>query len=214
MRNGYDFGDIIDEIIEHALGENSVASDVDSARRSIFFVLNDWHARQFNTWRVRSLDLAFIGGFAKIQLPLDLDDVLVVNALSADGKETPMVRLSETQWAMLTTKNTAGQPTQFVLHRTEPAVIEFTPAGFSGATQGVRITYIQRPADFDRYSTDVDLPARWHNALITNAALHLALKRPERANKRITGLTQLATSSLTLALGDDRQRVSFKMRIG
>jgi hypothetical protein len=218
MNTGFDFADIVDEVMARALGETTTAADVASAKRSIYMVLEDWHAQQFNTWRIKTLETGFVSGVPTVALPMDLDDVLTVNAVSNASMEriteTPMQRISETEYSQLTTKLTTGLPTQFVLHRTEPPSMTCVPAGRYGRTETIRITYIKRPEMYDRFGTSVDAPARWVNPLIFGAAADLAMKNPDRSSGRAENLSAMYQRALTLALANDRQRTSFRMRIG
>lgn len=218
MNTGFDFADIVDEVMARALGETTTAADVVSAKRSIYMVLEDWHAQQFNTWRIKTIEVGFVSGNPTLTLPLDLDDVLAITVVTDPNmqrvSETALMRISETEYANLTTKQTRGIPTQFVLHRTEPPGLTCVPAGRDGRTEILRITYIQRPELFDRFGTTVDAPARWLNPLILGAAADLAFKNPERAGPRADTLAGMYQRALTIALANDRQRNSFKMRIG
>lgn len=214
MQSGFDYADIVDEVLGYAVGENSTASDVISAKRSIYMVMEDWHARQLNTWRIKTQDFQFMGGSPRVTLPVELDDVLSVNVLNLAGNETPLRRLSETEYANLTTKDVAGQPTQYVLRRSEQPVLTCTPVGRTGVTETLRIVYIKRPDKYDRFGSDLDAPARWQNALILGAAASLALKSGQRAINPPDVLTGLYVAALDLALTNDRQRKPFRMRIG
>lgn len=223
MRSGFDFADILDDILQRSLGENATAADVISARRSVHMVLESWHAQQFNTWRIVVQDFSFVPGVPRITLPLYVDDVLNISRVNRQTQGTPfesdvpMARISETEYAKLSVKNTPGQPTQFVLHRTEPPAVTFHPTGAPGANEIVRVTFIRRPDEFDRNSNDVGAPARWQNALILNAAYDMASKHSERlgeaAEGKIARLERQAIAALELAQQNDRQRVRFRLRI-
>lgn len=216
MRTGFDYADIMDEIIERAFGETSTSDDIISAKRSMYMVLEDWHAQQFNTWRVKSIDTGFAAGVALVPLPLGLDDVLEVTSIERLGEvvnENPMTRVSETEYAQIANKATAGRPSQYTLRRTEPPRLACYPAGRLGQTEILRVTYIERPSQFDRNGTDLDAPARWLNPLILGVAADLASKNPERAKGRIPRLDAAYARALDIALKNDRQRNSFKMRI-
>ena len=207
----------MDEIVQRAYGENSTAEDIISARRSVYLVLENWHAQQFNTWRVKTRDFAVVNGRAR--LPAQIDDVLAVTCLTqfSDGStsETAMKRISETEYANITAKEIAGQPTTYTLRRTELPEIFTHPRGRTGRTEMIRVTYIARPDNFDPRASGVDdLPARWLNPLILNAALDLASKNPERSGLRLEILAANAPVAVAVAQANDRQRNSFHMRIG
>lgn len=217
MRSGFDIADLMDEIVQRAFGETSTAADIISARRSIYLVLENWHAQQFNTWRIRTEEYVVSNG--QVRLPVKIDDVLSVTCLNqfSDTRttETPMERMSETEYANLTAKDIAGQPTTYMLRRTELPVMFVHPQGRTGRTEKIRVTYIARPDNYDphRDGTD-DLPARWLNPLILNAALDLASKEPERSGMRLEILAANAPIAVAVAQANDRQRNSFRMRIG
>lgn len=218
MKTGFDFADVIDEIVERAYGETTTAADIISARRSIYLVLESWHAQQMNTWRIKTQDFQVANG--TVNLPASIDDVLTVTCVSqfSGGRETEvaLTRISETEYANLTTKDTSGQPTQFMLRRTEPPAIRVHPRGRADRpSEKLRITYIARPANYDRTSQGSDdMPSRWLQPLIMSAALDLASKNPERAGMRLEILAANAPMILAVAQTNDRQRNSFRMRIG
>ena len=207
----------MDEIVQRAYGETSTAEDIISARRSVYLVLENWHAQQFNTWRIQTKDFSIVNGRAR--LPANIDDVLTVTCLTQfnDGRttETAMERISETEYANLTAKEIAGQPTAYTLRRTELPELFAHPRGRTGRTETLRVTYIARPDNFDPRASGVDdLPARWLNPLILNAALDLASKNPERSGLRLEILAANAPIAVAVAQANDRQRNSFRMRIG
>ena len=215
MRSGFDYADIIDEITQRALGENTTAADVASARRSIYLVLENWHALSYNTWRVKTQD--FAAGDGVVYLPATVDDLLTATLVRQSGGQTSEIvlrRISESEYAAIANKDSSGPPTQFVLRRTEPPTLQLHPKGRTAHVEIIRATYISRPAAFDRSAhTADDLPARWLHALIIGAALDLASKFPERAGDRFTILSATYPVALQMALSNDRQRTSFRWRI-
>ncbi len=217
MRSGFDIADIMDEIVQRAYGETTTAADIISARRSMYLVLENWHAQQFNTWRVRTKD--FFSANGRISLPRQIDDILTATCVNdmADERvtETAMERVSETEYANFTTKDIVGQPTSYMLRRTEMPQLFVHPKGRTGRTEKIRITFIARPDNYDHLSDGLDeVPARWLNALIINSALDLASKNPERSGMRLEILAANAGPAVALAQSNDRQRSSFRMRIG
>jgi len=206
----------MDEIVQRAYGDTNTAADIISARRSVYLVLENWHAQQFNTWRIRTQDFFVANG--RVSLPRNIDDVLTITCLNefAEGRitETAMERVSETEYANFTTKEITGQPTSYMLRRTELPTLFVHPRGRTGRTEKIRVTFIARPDNYDPMSNGVDeIPARWLNALILNAALDLASKNPERSGMRLEILAANAGPAVMLAQTNDRQRNSFHMRI-
>jgi hypothetical protein len=221
MRNTFDYADIIEEVMETGLGDTATADDVITARRSIHLLLVDWSAKQYNTWRVQTRDFAIPGVAAPIQLPVNIDDIMIAKTVVDNTDETPMTRMSEAQYAALTDKTIIGRPTQFLLRRTEPPQLFVYPVGRSGG-ETIRLTYVERPEAFDRNRNSVDAPDRWIKALILGAAASLVRKRPNRfmtsagystAEQRYQSLQSDYGVALAEALVNDRQRTGFRLRI-
>jgi hypothetical protein len=216
MRSGFDIADIMDEIVQRAYGERTTAEDIISARRSVYLTLENWHALQYNTWRIRTKD--FIAANGILNLPAGIDDILTATCVNefSDSRtsETAMERISETEYANLTTKDIAGQPTTYMLRRTELPRMFLHPRGRTGRPEKIRVTYIGRPENYSPFEDGTDdLPARWLNALILSAALDLASKNPERSGLRLQILSANAGPAVGVALANDRQRNNFRMRI-
>lgn len=219
-RSGFDFGDVVEEVIDRTVGESSTAEDVTSIRRSIHLVMEEWHAAGYNTWRVKHRDFSFGATEGQVALPSEIDDILQANIVLSYGvdgaaRETPLSRMSETQYAQLNTKSTQGVPTQYVLYRSEPPSLAVFPVGRQGQTETLRITYVARPAAFDRFDNDSDIPSRWLRALIFGVSADFASKRPRRVHPRVAErLDAQYAEARELALRNDGQRVGWKMRMG
>lgn len=219
-RSGFDFGDVVEEVIDRTVGESSTAEDVTSIRRSIYLLMEEWHAAGYNTWRVRQRDFSFGSTEGRVALPTELDDILQANIVlsyGSDGapRETPLSRMSETQYAQLNTKSAQGVPTQYVLYRTEPPSLAVFPVGRQSQTETLRLTYIARPAAFDRFDNDSDIPSRWLRALIFGVAADFASKRPRRVDPSLVQRLDVRyDEARELALRNDGQRVGWKMRMG
>jgi hypothetical protein len=219
--NSFDYADLIEEVMETGLGETATADDVITTRRSIHNLLIEWSASQYNTWRVKTQDFSIPGVAAPITLPARVDDIMVAQTVIDGRKETPMTRMSEAQYAALTTKTISARPTQFLLRRSEPPQLFLYPVGRDDQDI-LRLTYVERPETFDRGNNDIDAPDRWTKALILGAAMQLVRKRPNRfmtaagystAEQRYQSLKADYDTALAAALVNDRQRTGFRFRI-
>jgi hypothetical protein len=122
-----------------------------------------------------------------------------------------MRRISATQYAQLANKATLGDPSQFWLDRRDRPRLHVYPIGPAPLV----ITYVARPAEFDRYSSDTgDVPGRWLEAMVTGLALDLARKRPPYNEGLINRLRGEALEAETLAQRADRDRGRFRYNIG
>lgn len=206
---GFDFADILDDAVDRAGGDQTTAADVVRVRRGMRLLLERWEAQGFNTWRIKTTTVLATGLVTTARLPDDLDDVLNVSAVQDHGSESSMRRISATEYAQLATKRSTGNPSQYWLDRKEPPVLHVYPVGPAPLV----ITYVARPADFDRFGNNTDdVPGRWLEALILGLALDLARKRPPYDDALINRLNMEAKEAEGLAQRADRDRIRFRYR--
>lgn len=214
MSQPFDFAELVEEASERAGGEGTTAADVHSLRRSLYLIQQDWMQKNYPTWRVEFMDIHLTGTTAEIQLPEYVDDVIQVNSLTDSHiHEQPMRRIPPDQYAMITDKLTTGRPAQYFLKRSEPPVLHVYPVGTTTTVTGLRIMYIKRPDEFERYSNESDIPGRWARALVQALALELAKKRPPYSEDLISRLEREALQAEGLAARDDRDRSNYRVRI-
>ena len=128
--------------------------------------------------------------------------------------EAGMRRISATQYAQLTKKQTYGRPSQYYLDRATNPKLFVLPIGVENQITNIIVTYVERPDSFDRYEGNNDVPGRWLGALVAGLALDLAEKRPPYDENLIARLQGKATDAEDIAQRADRDRTSFRMRIG
>lgn len=211
MVAGFDFADVYDEVVDRAGGEQSTASDVVRVRRGLRLLLERWEAKGFNTWRIRSLNTMSTGSGAEIQLPRCVDDVINVNALRMGKSESPMRRITAVEYAQLANKTIGGQPSQYWLDREAPSPALYVyPIGKAP----IIVTYVERPADYDRFSDENldSVPGRWLEALVAGLAHDLACKRPPYNEQLISRLKAYAVDAEEIAQDADRNRARFRYR--
>ena len=221
MSDGFDLVDIIEHAVQSSGGQTALAEDITKARRALRIIMERWTAQRFNTWRLSNCQIALAGN-PKVRLDHTVDDVFQVNVSwgQGGGQQSPMSRIGVDQYSELTNKLTAGRPTQYYLNRTEPPDLFIYPIGNPGDV--LDVWYVERPAAFDVYGTDVDAPSRWTEALVKCVALELARTRKiidKEGNdigyneSLIARLEREAGIATELAQNADRQRVSYRFRI-
>ena len=214
MSQPFDFADLVEEASERAGGEATTAADVYSLQRSLYLIQQDWMQKGYPTWKITTVDIGISGVAPEVQLPDDVDDVIQVNSMLRNSDhEQPMRRITADEYARLTTKSTAGRPVQFYLKRTDPPVLYVYPVGAAYQTNYLRVTYIQRPAEFERYAANSDVPGRWTRALVQALALELAKKRPPYNEETIARLERELIMAEDRAGKDDRDRSVYRVRI-
>lgn len=220
---GFDFADIVDEAVDRSGGQTATAADVLRVRRGLRLLTEAWNAEGYNLWRVMSSSVVIPAGSGvpHITLPRNVDDVIQCNSRRWDGSggfpnaEMPMIRISEAQYAILTTKTTAGRPSQYCLRRSDPPELLVFPIGDEGFGWELTYTYVERPARFERYDSvsDREVPGRWLGALVAGLALDLAKKRPPFNEELIARLQRDYDAAASLAQMGDRGRQRFRYRI-
>lgn len=220
---GFDFADVVEDAVQRAGGETATADDIIKCRRSMRLILERWSALRYNTWRIRDISVG-AGGTRSILLPKDVDDIISINVnnqpdnFTGVGSEAAMRRIGPDAYSTLTSKDTAGQPSQWYLNRTyEQPQLFIYPIGRTGTTEILNITYVQRPESYTRYGNDMDAPGRWLEALVLCMAADLARKRPmvdgTYNEALIARLIAEAEQAITLAGDNDRSRHNYRFRM-
>lgn len=215
MYSGFDFADVVDEVVARTGGETATAADILKIRRGLRIITERWTAQGFNTWRIKSLAVTVAAGIPEVPIPDKVDDIIVAQSvMSGLGSEAGMRRISASEYAQLTRKTTRGRPSQFWLNRQEKPKLYVFPAGRENADDTIILTYVERPADFERYSNEGlnDIPARWLEALILALATDLARKRPPLNEGLIARLKSEADEAESTAQRTDRDRANYSMR--
>jgi hypothetical protein len=211
---GFDFADLVDEAVARSGGEGATASDVLNVRRSLRLLTERWLAKGFNTWRIKEINIGLLGVSPVVRLPAGVDDVLTVNVRTSGGSEVNIRRISPAEYHSLTKPMTLGQPSQFYLDRATPPSLYVFPIGTPTSPTSLVVTYVARPAEFERYSVTDDVPGRWLEALTLGLALDLARKRPPYDEGLISRLRGEAQEAEDIAMAADRGRQRFRYRIG
>lgn len=220
MDTSFDFADVVDEAVQRSGGEQSTAADVVTVRRSLRLLTERWEAKGYNTWRVRETTIICNGRSRSYDLPRSIDDVLQVNYQThRGGSESPLTRITAAQYAQISTKDTAGNCSQFYLSREDTPRLFVYPVGHSTAEGRLSIWYVERPERFDRYEDGpmADLPGRWLEALVAGLSLDLARKRPMEGGQYneplIARLKEEYREAEDIALRADRDRARYRYRI-
>lgn len=217
--------DLIEEALRYAGGEQSTADDVVSARRSMYLLLEEWTARWGMTFRVGRAFIDTLPAVPGVVLEdVQIDDVIdvVVSTKVAPQPSDTYVpiseRLSASEYAKISDKLSDGQPSSFYLERTEPPTLYCYP---TGAGLSATVWFHYKPSEFDHDSNRLDVPRRWHRALMLATALAVAAKRPWPADaammnsqqQRINQLEAWSAAAFAEARPADRERTPYRVRL-
>lgn len=243
---GFTGDDLIEEALRYAGGEQSTAEDVLSARRSMYLHMEEWSARWGQTFRVGRIFIDLLPATPGFPLQVtadtlpeggggetgdstivvqDVDEVIDVVVAAKPGEVQPTKtfipvanRLSASEYAKVTDKLTDGQPSSYYLERSEPPLLFLHP---TGAGRAATIWFHRKPDAYNQDFNTIDVPRRWHRALVLGTALHVAAKRPwpndpammNSQQARLAQLEKWAEAAYAEARPSDRERTPYRVRI-
>lgn len=211
-----DIAEMAEEAYERAGLELRSGYDLRTARRSLNFLLTEWANKGLNLWTVNSGTITLVAGQKTYTstdgLPDDAVDYIehVCRTTSAGiATDISLNRISVSTYANIPTKDQQGRPYQIYVNRatTNPS-ITLWPVPDSSATYTLAYWYLKRIDDATNpASQTMEIPFRFYNALVAGLAYHIALKRPEAA-ERVSMLKDLYDEAFQLAADEDRDRSS------
>jgi len=207
-----DLPDIFEEAYERAGLELNTGYDLRTARRSLNIMLLEWQNRGLNLFTIDEGTLAISAGTATYTMPIDTIDVIEHNIRTGTGTtqvDTALERISVSNYAAQSNKNTTGKPSQIYVQRlaTETKVTLW-PVPDTGYT----LAYF-RLKGIDGLSTGIGtaaaIPPRFIPCLVAGLAYQIAMKKPESAD-RVVPLKQEYEYQFELAAGEDAETASIR----
>lgn len=210
--------DLVEDASTLAGFESRTGYDFKIARYALNTLFQEWSNRGINLWALASSTIAPVVGQATYNLPTDCMDVFEVvwrtNAGGTSQFDRPLSRLSNLEYTGIANKLEQGTPSQFLVNRlvTPTLTVWQTPDTTSGV---FALYYLRRFSDAGNGANTQDVPARFFPVLSAGLAYHMALRRPELAD-RISFLKQHYEEQWQLAAEEDREKVPMRIvpRIG
>lgn len=207
-----DLPDIFEEAYERAGLELNTGYDLRTARRSLNIMLLEWQNRGLNLFTIDEGTLSLSSGTATYTMPVDTIDVIEHNIRTGSGTnqiDTALERISVSNYAAQSNKNTRGRPSQIYVQRlaTETKVTVwpvpdevytlayFRLKGIDGLSTGI--------------GTTAAIPPRFIPCLVAGLAYQIAMKKPESA-ARVVPLKQEYEYQFELAAGEDAETASIR----
>jgi len=211
-----DITEIVEEASDRAGVEMRSGYDLASARRSINLMMLDWQNRGINLWTVEEGTQALTSGTASYNLPsgtIDLVDSVLRSGTGTSQSDYPIRRISFSQYASQTNKNTQGRPLQMMVSRTTSPSVTLWPVP---DTSDYTFVYwrLRRVEDTGTNGANtMDMPERFLPALISGLAYHLAVKaKSPESNARAPALKGLYEEDYMMAADEDRDRAAVFLR--
>lgn len=207
-----DLPDIFEEAYERAGLEMSTGYDLRTARRSLNLLLLEWQNRGLNLFTVDQGTLALTAGTASYDMPVDTIDLVEGSVRSGSGVnqlDTILQRLSVSQYAQQSNKNTQGKPSQVFVERLATVTrVTLWPVPDAAYTFSFfRLKGIDGLAT--GLGTAAAVPPRFVPCLVSGLAYYIAMKKPEAA-ARVAPLKQEYEFQFELAAGEDSDSSSIK----
>ena len=209
-----DLPEIFEEAFERAGLEMSTGYDLRTARRSLNMLLLEWQNRGLNLFTVDHGTLALTAGTATYTMPVDTIDLIEHQIRTGSGTnqvDTNVQRLSVSQYAQQSNKNTQGKPSQIYVDR-KAAQVDVTLWPVPDATVSYSLYYVRLKGIDGLASglgTTAAVPPRFLPCLVTGLAYYIAMKKPESA-ARVAPLKQEYEFQFELAAGEDSESSSIK----
>lgn len=209
-----DLGEIFEEAFERAGLELRSGYDIKTARRSLNFLLTEWANKGLNLWSVKTGTLTLIPGQSVYTtadgLPSDAIDYIEHVCRTVSGgipTDITLNRISVSTYANIPTKTQTGRPYQIYINRaTSAPSMTLWPVPDSTTSYTLVYWYLKREDDATNpISQTVEIPFRFYNAITAGLAYHIALKKPEAAD-RVSMLKTLYDEAFQLAADEDRDR--------
>lgn len=208
-----DLPEIFEEAYERAGVEMQSGYDLRTARRSLNLLLIEWQNRGFNMFMVDGGTLSLSAGTATYEMPVDTIDILEHHVRLGTGStqtDYRLARMGLSEYANQSNKNIQGRPSQIYVDRASDAVrITLWPVpddaytlayyrmkGLDGLTSGIGDT--------------AGIPPRFVPCLIAGLAYHIAMKKPELAD-RATALKTVYEEEFARAAAEDESRAPLRL---
>ena len=208
----------IDEIIEEAyerIGMQGVSGNqLRMARRSLNIMFQEWANRGLHYWEVANNNITLVAdqatytmfrstgdGTSDATAVYGVDDIFEASYRNSNV-DTPLTKISRSQYQALSNKTSTGTPSQYFVQRLIDRVtitLYLTP-GSSEAGKFINYYYVKRIQDVGDYTNATDVPYRFVPCMASGLAFYLAQKfKPQMVNQ----MKMLYEDELQRALSED-----------
>lgn len=206
-----DITGIIEEAYERAGMEVRAGYDMQSAKRSLDIMSQEWSNRGVNLWTIAEGTISLTEGTATYTLPADTIDLLdhvIRTGAGTSQVDYTLTRIGIGTFAAITNKNLEARPLQIYVDRqsTPTATIWPTP----DASYTLVYWRLRRIEDAGVYGNTMDVPSRFIPAMVAGLAYYLAMKKPELMG-RVPYLKSVYDEQFRLAWEEDHDRSSARL---
>jgi len=214
FEKGFSISDIVEEAYER-LGIQGVSGyQLKSARRSLNILFQEWANRGLHYWEVANNNITLVAnqatytmfrstadGTSSTTAVYGVDDILEASYRN-DNVDTPLTKVSRSQYQAFSNKTSTGTPSQYFVQRfiDKVTVTLYLTPGTNEAGKFLNYYYVKRIQDAGDYTNDADVPYRFVPCMTAGLAYYLAIKT---APDRVQMLKMLYEDELQRALQED-----------
>ena len=215
FEKGFSISDIVEESYERIGIEGVSGYQLKSARRSLNIMFQEWGNRGLHYWEIANNNITLVNnqavytmfrstsdGTSDATAVYGVDDILEASFRNSDSIDTPLTKISRSNYQALSNKTSTGQPTQYYVKRLIDRVtitLYLTP-GTEQAGKFLNYYYVKRIQDAGDYTNDADVPYRFVPCMTAGLAYYLSVKY---APEKIQMLKMLYEDELNRALTED-----------
>jgi len=215
FEKGFSIADIVEESYERIGIQGVSGYQLKGARRSLNIMFQEWGNRGLHYWEIANNNITLVNnqavytmfrstsdGTSSATAVYGVDDILEASFRNSDSIDTPLTKISRSNYQALSNKTSTGQPTQYYVKRLIDRVtitLYLTP-GTEQAGKFLNYYYVKRIQDAGDYTNDADVPYRFVPCMIAGLSYYLAVKY---SPDRIQVLKMLYEDELNRALTED-----------
>jgi len=215
FEKGFSIADIIEESYERIGIQGVSGYQLKSARRSLNILFQEWGNRGLHYWEVRNNSITLVDGQSTYTMyrstddgtsdataVYGVDDVLEASYRNSSNVDSPLTKISRSEYQALSNKTSEGQPTQYFVERfiDKITITLYLTPGSTEAGNTINYYYTKRIEDAGAYTNDADVPYRFVPCMTAGLAYQLSIKH---APERIQALKLLYEDELQRALQED-----------
>ena len=215
FEKGFSIADIVEESYERIGIQGVSGYQLKGARRSLNIMFQEWGNRGLHYWEIANNNITLVNnqavytmfrstsdGTSDATAVYGVDDILEASFRNSDSIDTPLTKISRSNYQALSNKTSTGQPTQYYVKRLIDRVtitLYLTP-GTDQAGKFFNYYYVKRIQDAGDYTNDADVPYRFVPCMTAGLAYYLSQKfKPELTQQ----MKLLYEDELQRALAED-----------
>jgi len=180
-----------------------------AARRSLNLMFTSWGVKGVNYWTTSQVSATVTESTATITLEAGTIDVLDA-VLRRSSTDTPMQRISMSEYHQLPTKTTEGLPSSFFFDRQYTPQVYLWPVP-ENSTDAFLYWQLKQIEDVTASNQDADVPYRWTEAMVAGLAVRLCAKKPTIDTERLVYLEGKEKESFMDAADDEGEKSNLRI---